>query len=101
KKVSPSGVAQNMAPSSGLLDPIVPASSDRRTASGIDHDAVAVPQRRRQIGIAVASGYDFGLRPNFRAQLRKRSPVFRRPTTGQKNSGARNFFRKLAENQPQ
>src|SRR5207247_6216815 len=69
EEISAAGIAQNVPPPSGFLHPVSAAASDRRTSSGIDRDAVAATERRRQPGIAIAPGDDLSTGPNLAAQL--------------------------------
>ena len=84
-----------MAPSSGVLKLIATTSSNRRAAAGVDHNPLAMTERRGQARVAVAPGDNFRTRPNFRAQLRKRLSIFGRGATGEENSRAIDLFRKL------
>ena len=101
KEISPAGIAQNVTPSTRLLDPVPAAPGDRGTGSGIDGDAVAAPKRGRQPGIAIAPGDDLCLGPNLAAEVRQEAAVFLGRTSREKHSHPVRFRRHLGKDRAQ
>src|SRR5205085_9555347 len=75
KKITAACVTEDMAPSAGFLDVIAAPARDRCTGAGVDHNPVAAAKTGGEAGLAIASGDDFRLRPNLRAQRSQRGPV--------------------------
>src|SRR5216117_3653791 len=97
KKITAASIAQDVSPSARSLDSVTTAPSHRRTASGVDHDAVSMIETRCQARIAVAARDDFGVWPNFKTDLLERAAIFLRSATGKKNSRAIDLLRQLSE----
>ena len=90
-----------MAPSAGSLDVLAASPSHRRSAAGVNDNAVAVLERCGQTRITVAAGDDFGIGPDIEANFSQRMPVFLCSAAGEENPRAANFLRQLGENRAQ
>src|SRR5205814_7669296 len=97
KRITAAGVAQNVAPSAGSLDPVATAAGYRRSTSGVDDDAIAMIERRCEAGITVAARHDFRFRPDLEADLPPRSPVFCCCSTAETNSSETGLPRQLVK----
>ena len=101
EKISAAGIAQNVAPSAGSLDVVAASPSHRRSAAGVNDNAVAVLERCGQTRITVAAGDDFGIGPDIEANFSERAPVFFCSAAGEENSCPADFLRQLGENRAQ
>src|SRR5438552_1578024 len=101
EKISAACIAQNVAPSAGSLDVLAASPSHRRSAAGVNDNAVAVLQRCGQTGITVAAGDDFRIGPDTEADFSQRVPVFLGSAAGEENPCAANFLRQLRKNRSQ
>ena len=101
KRITAAGVAQNVAPSAGSLDPVATAAGYRRSTSGVDDDAIAMIERRCEAGITVAARHDFRVRPDLEADLPERATVFVCCATSKKNSSAIHLLWQLGKNRAQ
>src|SRR5438094_4486606 len=97
EKISAAGIAQNVAPSAGSLDVVAASPSHRRSAAGVNDNAVAVLERCGQTRITVAAGDDFGIGPDIEANFSQRMPVFLCSAAGEENPRAAKFLRQLGE----
>ena len=46
EKITATGVAQNVSPTTGIFDPLVPTTGNGRAASGVYNNSIAVTERR-------------------------------------------------------
>src|ERR1043166_2186663 len=76
EKISAACIAQNVAPSSGSLDVVAAPPSHRRSAAGVNDNAVAMLPRRRSTRITVAAGDDLRIGPDIEADFPQRVPIF-------------------------
>jgi hypothetical protein len=97
KEIPAAGVTQNVAPSAGSLDPVAAAAGYRRSTSGVDDDAIAMIERRREARITVAARHDFRVRPDLKADSRQRATVFICAATGKENSSAIDLRRQFGK----
>src|SRR5207248_8378985 len=101
EKITATGIAQNVSPAAGILDPLVAATGNGRTASRVHHNSIAMAKRCGQAGIAIASNHNFCLWPNFNAKARERLSIFFGAAAGKENSSTRDFFRQLIKHRAQ
>src|SRR5437899_9539435 len=101
EKISAAGIAQNVAPAAGSLDVLAASPSLRRSAAGVNDNAVAVLERCGQTRITVAAGDDFRVGPDIEADFSQRAPVFLCSAAGEENPRAADFLRQLAKNRAQ
>ena len=97
-RIPAAGVAENVSPTAGLLDPIAAPPSDRRAASSVNDNTVALLEGCGQAGIAIAAGDDFRGGQDFSANARERLdrpvPVLQ---PREEDSGAINLLRQALE----
>src|SRR5437773_10442847 len=86
KKITASGIAQDVPPPARSLDPVAAASSYRGTASGVDDDAVTMIERRCQPGVAITACDNFGVWPDLETDLLEQAAIFLCGATGKNNS---------------
>src|SRR5689334_14832133 len=101
EKIAAACIAQNVTPSAGPLDVVAAPPSHRRSAAGVNDNAVAVLERRGQTRITVAAGDDLRIRPDMEADFSQRVPVFFCSAAGEENPRAANVLRQLGENRSQ
>jgi hypothetical protein len=101
KRITAAGVAQNVAPSAGSLDPVAAAPGYRRSTSGVDDDSITMIKCRREAGFAVAARHDFRFRPDLEADLPQRVTIFGCSATGKENSSAIDLFRQFGKDRAQ
>src|SRR5947209_3474675 len=90
-----------MSPPAGSLDSVATAPGYRRTASGVDDDAVSMIEGGCKARVTVAACCDLRVRPPLETNFFERAAVLLCGATGEKNSRAIELFRQFSKDRAQ